>query len=190
MNLSALVDDGTWRRRRWASFGGALLLMVMLIPVSQARAESLGCVMADRISATGVDVTVSGTFDEGELVTVKVTTADGATLASLTVNGSDGGSTPVPGAIQYSIPSTGNYTLSASADATATFDIDCTVGDTGDPGDPGDPSSTIPPSGDYCDSGKAFGKHVSATARAGEMKGKMGYKPGSDQGFSACKDGD
>lgn len=193
MNMSALVDDRSWRRRRWASFGVALAMIVVMIPVSQARAESLGCIMLNTISNTGGELGFSQQFEAGELITVDVSSPlDGAASATLFAGPSSGGlalvdTSSVPGTLRYTVESTGSLTVSARVDAgKATFEFTCSV-DSGDPGDPGDTTTTVPPTGDSCDSGKAFGKSVSDKAKAGEMKYKDGDKPGTHQGFSDCK---
>lgn len=196
MNMSALVDDRSWRRRRWASFGVALAMIVVMTPVSQARAESMGCMILNTISNTGAELSFSQEFEAGEVITVDVSApADGAATATLFAGASSGGlaevdTNSVPGALTYTVTNNGSLTVSARVDTgTAAFDFNCSL-DPGDPGDPGDTTTTVQPSGDYCDSGEAFGKSVSAKAKAGEKKGKDGYKPGDHKGFSSCRHGD
>lgn len=150
----------------------------------------MGCLIIGGITNSGESIAYSGTFESGEIVSVDVTMpSDGATTATLAVNGIDRDSTAIPGTAQYTIPSDGSYSIVASVDGSATFDFNCSL-DPGDPGDPGDTTTTVQPSGDYCDSGEAFGKSVSAKAKAGEKKGKDGYKPGDHKGFSSCRHGD
>jgi hypothetical protein len=196
MDMSALVDDRNWRRRRWASFGVALAMIVVMIPVSQARAESLGCIMLNTISDAGGELSFSQQFEAGELITVDVSSpSDGAASATLFAGPSSGGlaavdTNSVPGTLRYTVADTGSLTVSARVDTgSADFSFSCSL-DSGDPGDTGDTTTTVPPTGDSCGSGKEFGKSVSAAAKDGAKKGEEAYKPGSHKGFSSCRHGD
>lgn len=189
MTTPATIDDRAWRQRRWTAFGLGIAVILMLLPVTLARAEgeSLGCLRANTAPTDGgSSMTIAEVFNAGEVITVDVTNpAPGTTTARLKFDGADVDTISVPGTLEYTIPPSGATEVTATVDGTATFDFTCTAGSD----DTTDTTEPLPPEPVdtelHCASGKAFGKHISDSAETGKNS-KDGSNPGNHNGYATC----
>ena len=172
----------------------AILLALMFLPAPIARAEaSLGCLLARdalTVSGSGASVGSGMGFNVGEVVTVEIASPSaGTTTATLYADGDEVASVAVPGTLVYVIEEPAPLGLRVEVDGTASFDFDCAEAGDGIPEPSGDPGE-LPLVEVDCDSGKAYGKHVSHMAKTGGKTGENAYRPGEHRGYSSCIHGE